>query len=147
MERAQVNLLLDTHIWLWSLLEPERLSPTVRSALTAGSARRWLSPISVWEAHLLIERKRLRVDLAASDWIRDALAKAPVEEAPLTTDVALASRALRTKHRDPADRFLVATAQVFDLTLVTADAALYNIPGVRVLKNKARKSSSRSAVR
>lgn len=147
MERAQVNLLLDTHIWLWSLLEPERLSPPVRAALTAGSARRWLSPLSIWEAHLLIERKRLRVDRDASGWIRDALARAPVEEAPLTTDVALASRALRTKHRDPADRFLVATAQVFDLTLVTADAALYNIPGVRVLKNKARKSSSHSAVR
>ena len=147
MERAQVNLLLDTHIWLWSLLEPERLSPTVRSALTADSARRWLSPLSVWEAHLLIERKRLRVDLGASDWIREALATAPVEEAPLTTEVALASRALKTKHQDPADRFLVATAQVFDLTLITADRALFNIPGVRVLKNRTRKAAGSSALR
>ncbi len=130
-----MNLLLDTHIWLWSLLEPERLAPAVASALTADTARRWLSPISVWEAHLLIERGRLRVDAPAAEWVRDALARAPIDEAPLTTEVALASRAVKTKHRDPADRFLVATAQVFDLTLVTADRALYDVPGVRVLKN------------
>ena len=46
---------------------------------------------------------------------------------------------MKTKHRDPADRFLVATAQVFDLTLVTADRALFNIPGVSVLKNTPRR--------
>jgi len=46
---------------------------------------------------------------------------------------------VKTRHRDPADRFLVATAQVFDLTLVTADQALYDIPGVRVLKNTLRR--------
>jgi PIN domain nuclease of toxin-antitoxin system len=51
-----VNLLLDTHIWLWSLLSPERLTPTVRAALTSGDRRLWLSPRSVWEACLLIER-------------------------------------------------------------------------------------------
>ncbi len=53
--------------------------------------------------------------------------------------MALASRAVKTKHRDPADRFLIATAQVFYLTLVTADRALYDIPGVRVLKNTPRR--------
>ena len=61
------------------------------------------------------------MDRPPAEWIREALVKAPVEEAPLTVEVALASRALVSKHRDPADRFLVATAQIFDLTLVTAD--------------------------
>ncbi len=144
MAGAPVNLLLDTHIWLWSLLEPERLSPAVAANLTADSARRWLSPISVWEAHLLIERRRLWVDGDATRWIREALAAAPIDEAPLTTEVALASRALKTKHRDPADRFLVATAQVFELTLVTADRALFAIPGVRVLKNQRRRPATGS---
>ena len=130
-----MNLLLDTHIWLWSLLEPERLSQRVADALAGDGNRRWLSPLSVWEAHLLIERRRVRVDRPPAEWIREALVKAPVEEAPLTVEVALASRALVSKHRDPADRFLVATAQVFDLTLVTADRQLYAIRGIRVLKN------------
>ncbi len=142
-----MNLLLDTHIWLWSLIEPERLTQPVANALTANENRRWLSPISVWEAHLLIERGRVRVDRAPAEWIREALVEAPIEEAPLTTEVALASRALVSKHRDPADRFLVATAQIFDLTLVTADRQLYSIPGVRVLRNTGRATTKAARLR
>ena len=80
------------------------------------------------------------MDRPPAEWIREALVKAPVEEAPLTVEVALASRALVSKHRDPADRFLVATAQIFDLTLVTADRQLYAIRGLRLLKNTGRTS-------
>ena len=133
---AAVNLLLDTHIWLWSLLEPARLAPAVARAIGDDSTRRWLSPLSVWEAALLIERGRVQVDLAPDAWLREALVRAPVEEAAVTTEVVLASRALATRHRDPVDRFLAATAQVFDLTLVTADRQLFRLPGLRVLRNR-----------
>ena len=131
-----MNLLLDTHIWLWSLLEPEKLAAPVAAALRDDRARRWLSPLSVWEVLLLAERGRLHLDGPAESWVRDALRVAPMEEAPLTSEVAFASRALSSAHRDPVDRFLAATARVFDLTLVTADRALFRIPGVRVLKNQ-----------
>lgn len=67
-----MNLLLDTHIWLWSLLEPVRLRPKVVAALTAKGAERWLSPLSIWEALLLIERKRVEVDRPGEAWIREA---------------------------------------------------------------------------
>lgn len=143
MERRQVNLLLDTHIWLWSLLEPERLARPVVTALTDPATRRWLSPLSVWEALLLVERRRLVVDLPPEAWVREALAQAPMEEAPVTTEVAFASRALATRHRDPVDRFLVATAQVFDLTLVTANREIHRVGGVRLMKNAVRGSQSR----
>jgi len=131
-----VNYLLDTHIWLWSLLEPRRLSKSVEGALTAPGARRWLSPLSVWEALLLIERRRLAVDAPAEEWIREALERAPVEEATVMREVAFASRTIATRHRDPIDRFLAATARVFDLTLVTSDRELFRLPGIRVLKNR-----------
>jgi len=52
--------------------------------------------------------------------------------------VVLASRRLKARHRDPVDRFLVATAQVFDLTLVTADAALLTLKDVDWLPNRAK---------
>lgn len=129
-----MNLLLDTHIWLWGLIEPERLPPRVAATLSDRATRRWLSPLSVWEAMLLIERGRLRVDTGPEAWVRQALAEAPMEEAPVSSAVVIASRALDTRHRDPVDRFLAATAQVFDLTLVTADRSLQSIPGVRVMK-------------
>ena len=94
-----MNFLLDTHIWLWSLLDPERLSRRVVSALAARGARRWLSPLSVWEALLLIERGRLSVDRPADEWIREALERAPFEEAAVTRDVAFTSRSLTTATR------------------------------------------------
>ncbi len=130
-----MRLLLDTHIWLWSLLEPERLSGKVVEALSSDDAERWLSPLSIWEALLLVERKRLEVDRPGENWIREALERGPVVEAPLNGEVVLASRRLKTRHRDPVDRFLVATAQVFELTLVTADATLLALKDVDVLAN------------
>ena len=60
-------------------------------------------------------------------------------EAPVNAEVAFVSRRLKTRHRDPVDRFLVATAQVFDLTLVTGDRELLAIKGVRLLANTARR--------
>ena len=133
-----MKLLLDTHIWLWGLIEPGRLSTTVASALRNSDTQRWLSPLSVWETLLLIERKRLYVDQPADVWIREALERAPVFEAPVNHEVALASRRLKTKHRDPVDRFLIATAQVFELTLVTQDGKLRSQADVKVLPNRVR---------
>lgn len=136
-----MKLLLDAHIWLWSLIEPARLRPGVVTALTAVGTERWLSPLSIWEALLLIERKRLDVDRAGEAWIREALERAPVIEAPLNREVAIASRRLKARHRDAVDRFLVATAQVFELTLVTSDAALLALKGVELLPNRVLKNS------
>ena len=119
-----MKLLLDTHIWLWALLDPERLSPAVRAALASGENELWLSPISVWEALLLAEGGRIRVDTAPTEWVERMVRALPRREAALTHDIAVASRQLTLSHEDPADRFLAATAQVLGLTLVTADARL-----------------------
>ena len=72
-----MKLLLDTHIWLWGLLEPERLSPSVRAALQSPDNELWLSPISVWEALLLVERGRLSVTVAPADWVRQVVRAIP----------------------------------------------------------------------
>jgi hypothetical protein len=61
MGSSQVNLLLDTHIWLWSHAEPDRLSKRVAGALADDLNQLWLSPISIWEFLLLTERGRVRV--------------------------------------------------------------------------------------
>lgn len=119
-----MRLLLDTHIWLWALLEPERLSRTVRAALGSVENELWLSPISVWEALLLAERGRVRVDSSPAVWVEQMVSALPRREAALTHDIAVASRRLVLSHDDPADRFLAATAHVLNLTLVTSDARL-----------------------
>ena len=131
-----MKLLLDTHIWLWSHLEPERLRRRVSAALVSPDNELWLSPISIWEVMLLIERGRVVVQGDPEVWVETAWSRAPVHEAPLNRQVALRSRAVRVPHQDPADRFLAATAEVFDLTLVTDDAHLLRGSGYRTLANR-----------
>jgi PIN domain nuclease of toxin-antitoxin system len=130
-----VKLLLDTHIWLWSLLEPSRLGRRTAAALDDPANELWLSPISVWETLMLAERKRVVLLPDAEEWIRACLERLPFHEAAVNAEVALTSRALKIPSDDPADRFLAATARVYDLTLVTADARLRRIPHVAVLPN------------
>jgi PIN domain nuclease of toxin-antitoxin system len=131
--------LLDTHIWLWALLSDEKLSPEIRAALEVPD-RLWISPVSVVEAHVAIERGRVAAESPAGVWIREALAAVPLLEAPMTIDIALRSRELATRHADPADRFLVATAAVLGLTLVTADRRLARTKDCEILLNRLRRN-------
>ena len=131
-----MRLLLDTHIWVWSQLAPHRLSRKVRRALENSGAELWLSPISVWELLLLIERRRVTVTGDLGLWVQDALRAGPFREAPLTHAVALESRRVKLPHRDPADRFLAATARVHDVALVTADARLIAAKPCKLLANR-----------
>lgn len=119
-----MRLLLDTHIWIWSLLEPERLARRVARKLQDPTNELWLSPISVWETLLLAERGRIQLEVSPIRWIRAVLREFPVRDATLTREVATLSRAVDLPHQDPADRFIAASAIVYDLTLVTADERL-----------------------
>jgi PIN domain nuclease of toxin-antitoxin system len=130
-----VKLLLDTHIWLWISLDPKKLSPRLEDVLRNSSNEAWLSPISIWELFLLVDKGRVQLDLAPEEWITRAFRAAPLKEAPLTREVAMATHTIRLPHRDPADLFLAATAKVFDLTLVTADTRLLAVEGLSTFSN------------
>jgi PIN domain nuclease of toxin-antitoxin system len=73
---------------------------------------------------VLIQKGRLVVNSNPETWIKGVLVKIPFREAPINHEVAIQSRVLHLSHEDPADRFLVATALVYGLTLVTADERL-----------------------
>ena len=130
-----MGLLLDTHIWLWSLLDPDRLASGVRHALASRREELSLSPISIWEALILAERGRLTLEPDPRSWLRKAMSKCPIVEVPVTYDVVLASRNIDLEHQDPADRFIAASAKVFGLKLVTADRRLLRCPDIEVLPN------------
>ena len=130
-----MKLLLDTHIWLWSLGDPQRLSTRVAKELDDRQNELWLSPISIWEAFLLFRKKRIQIDTDFMTWLAASLSVLPVIEAPLTFEVARVVPTLRMPHDDPADRFLAATAKAFELTLITADRNLIKTEGVSILAN------------
>lgn len=132
-----MDLLLDTHIWLWSVGNPKQLTARVARELANPSNQLWLSPVSVWELQLLRRKKRIELDeVDVEVWVRKTLEKLQLNEATLTIDVALEVSKLNLPHGDPADHFLVASAKVFGLTLVTADERLIHSAGVSVLPNR-----------
>ena len=129
-----MRLLLDTHIWLWSLQDPKRLGSRARRELGDAANELWLSPVSTWEALTLQAKGRIRLPENLSQWV--ALATAPLREAPLTHEIALVALQLQLRHQDPADRFLAATAKVLDLVLVTADERLLGLGEIATLANR-----------
>ena len=66
-----MNLLLDTHIWIWSKLEPKRLGRRTRAELSDPNNELWLSSVSVWEALVLMQKGRIRVETPFS-WVERA---------------------------------------------------------------------------
>lgn len=119
-----MKLLLDTHIFLWSLGIPGRLTAKVKDAISDANNEIWISPITIWESLLLADKGRIELNPDPESWIRSQIRRLRPREAPLNMEVALVSRTVDLAHKDPADRFLAATAIVYDLTFVTADERL-----------------------
>jgi len=122
--------------WVWSALDRGRISARLTGILENPDNELWLSPISLWEVLTLCQKQRLTLHPNPQAWITHVLDTVPMREAQITYQVAQEIARVQLPHRDPADRFLVATARVFDLTLVTADAQLLKSKQVAVLANR-----------
>lgn len=128
-----MNLLLDTHIWIWSKLDPRRLGPRTKSELSNDTNELWLSPVSVWEALVLMRKGRVQVENPFL-WIEQATEQ--LREAPLTREIVSTGLGLPLPHGDPVDCFLAGTAKVLKLTLVTADKKLLRLHEIATLANR-----------
>lgn len=131
-----MNILLDTHIWLWAQTDRPRIKKSLAEVLENPENQLWLSSISVWEAMMLFETRWIEIETDPSVWIRQAVASGSLLEAPLTHEIALHSRLLDLPHKDPADRFIAATALVNNFTLATADEHLLKCRAIRTLPNR-----------
>jgi len=85
---------------------------------------------------LLVEKRRLDLNADMAEWVQQSMKDLDLQEAPFTSAVAHELRFTLLGYRDPGDRFLMATAKVNDLTLVTADQRLLQIPGLPILTNR-----------
>jgi PIN domain nuclease of toxin-antitoxin system len=128
-----MKLLLDTHIFVWTIANPSRLSRRAAKVIADSRNELWISPVTTWEILFLNRKGRLKLKDEPVSWFSAAFSRMPFREAALTHEVALASDAVVLPHRDPADTFLAATAKVYDLTLVTADENLLKGKGYSVL--------------
>ena len=121
-----MNLLLDTHVVVWWLDDPGRLSEAARAAIADGRNRAFVSAGSVWEIGLKVAKQKLRMPTGH--------VKALEEDGFGFLDIRMnhvqRAAALPAHHGDPFDRLLLAQAQAEDMILVTRDDALgrYGIP-------------------
>ncbi len=119
-----MNALLDTHVLIWWLTDPSRLSAAQRNVVTAAGADAPLlvSDISLWEVATLYDLGRIRISMPLRQWLEKAVAPPLVRRQGVTPAIAAELAALPdTFHRDPTDRILVATARVLGATLLTQD--------------------------
>jgi PIN domain nuclease of toxin-antitoxin system len=120
------TLLVDTHIALWALGDPSRLSAAERSLLVDPAIDRCLSPMSVWEAAIKREAGRLKAPRNLS-----AAFAAEFRMLDVTASVLEAAAELPRHHGDPFDRVLIAHALQENMSILTRDAA-FPAYGVRV---------------
>ena len=129
-----MKLLLDTHIWLWALGDPAKLSKRVRTELENPANEIWVSAVSTWEASMLNAKNRVQLPTDLERWFSRATAYS--REAPLTHEIAFVAHSLPLPHKDPADRFLAATAKLLGLVLVTQDPELLGLGEIQTLANR-----------
>lgn len=115
------NILIDTHIWLWSRSEPERFSRSARDAITDPRNRLILSVVSVTEIAIKYAIGKLVLPEPPSVFVPPRLAEDGITILPLHLVHGLALAGLPMHHRDPFDRMLVAQAQCENLPILTAD--------------------------
>jgi PIN domain nuclease of toxin-antitoxin system len=118
-----VQLLLDTHVFLWLLAEPDRLGGHIGS-LEDPSNELLLSAASSWEIAIKIQLGRLDLPDDPKRYVPDRMRAIGAEPLPIEHNHALAVSDLPPLHRDPFDRMLVAQARVLRLTVVTADVQI-----------------------
>jgi PIN domain nuclease of toxin-antitoxin system len=124
-----VRALLDTHVWLWMALQPDRLTDGVRSWLVDPEHELLLSAGSVWEMALKEATGKLRLPEPLEHYVPKRSSAMGIRFLPITHRHAARGAALPRRHRDPFDRLLIAQAQMEGLSVVTADRAftLYDV--------------------
>ena len=122
-----MNLLLDTHFWIWWLTPKSPLKSAERDALDAAAEAGGLclAAISLWEAQLLHSKQRLQLPLPFSEWLTRATEPRVLTVLPIDREVVIAVDGLPKRfHGDPADRLIVATARTHGIPLATRDRVI-----------------------
>ena len=125
-------ILLDTHVWFWSLTEPDRLSRTSYDLIKRTPAdERAIASISIWEFAMMASKGRIQMKMGSEQWLRYATEKTGIQILELTPSIAIESCQLPGSfHADPADRIIVATARINGATLITKDKKILAYPYV-----------------
>jgi len=127
-----LNLLLDTHAFLWWITDDPRMSSRARRSLTTRANEVYFSAVSAWEIAIKSKTGLLPVLGDPTEWVPAQLQAQRFRLLPVSISHALATYHLPTLHRDPFDRLLIAQAQLEGLGVVTIDTQIAGY-GVKVV--------------
>ena len=125
---SERSLLLDTCALIWLVNGAPELSVRARTAID-GADMVWVSASSAWEISLKVAHATLELPIPPEEWFDRALEHHHLSLATLSVEVLVAANVLPWHHRDPADRFIIATARALGAVVVTTDRrfSLYEI--------------------
>jgi PIN domain nuclease of toxin-antitoxin system len=130
-----MRLLLDTHIWIWAHETPQKFGRHTRALLEDLGNGVSVSAIAALEIARLVFFHRLQLTEPVSVWIADSIRSLGAQMLDVTPQIAAEAYELPGSfHKDPADRVLVATARLHNLTLLTADNLILRYPHVKTLR-------------
>ena len=116
-----MRILLDTHVWLWTVSAPERLSSHARALVEGHEHELYLSAASAWEIAIKYSQGKLRLPDPPATYVPTRVERLGVLPLPIDHAHALHVSSLPPHHRDPFDRLLIAQAQLERLSLLTSD--------------------------
>lgn len=127
-------MLLDTHAILWWILDPDKLSTKaaeICNTLDRTSAS--LSSVSIWEIGIKIKKGKLDIGISIEDFTQRLKKLGFIRIIPVDEAIWIRNLSLEWDHTDPADRTIVATAQIENLPILTKDEAIHQFEGVKTV--------------
>ena len=124
-----MRFLLDTHCWLWWLIEPKKLSQTAHQVISNPNHKLWLSVVSIWEIGIKYKAGKLNLPQSPEILIPQQIQLDALEILPIKISHSLKAAALPLHHKDPFDRMLIAQTQLEKMVILTRDITFnhYNI--------------------
>jgi PIN domain nuclease of toxin-antitoxin system len=129
-------ILLDTHVLVWMVTDPKRLSRTADREIHKAQHDRScaIASISLWELAQMFKNQQLRGVGSIENAIGDILDDSGVKVLEITPEIADLSTSFPENYpKDPGDRLIGATARAYGLTLITQDERILNSPLIRTL--------------
>ena len=123
-----MNVLLDTHAFLWWITDDPQLSDRARSIMQAPDSRLFLSAVSGWEIAIKARLRKLKLPDDLQGFIADQLSANAIEVLRIEMAHALHVYTLPNHHRDPFDRMLVAQAHLENFPILTSDPQIAQYP-------------------
>jgi PIN domain nuclease of toxin-antitoxin system len=127
-----VTLLIDSHVLLWAVDQPARLSAKAETAIKDPAQMLAVSAATVWEIAIKVGLRKLSLSLPYQQWMTRALSDLQATILPITIESAGVQAALPYHHGDPFDRMLIAQAQVEQIPIVSHDPAFDNYGVMRI---------------